>query len=365
MIFTRENIEELALGAAFLGTGGGGDPHTGRLLLERAMEGVDSIRIISVDEVPDDALVAPTAMMGAPTVLIEKLPNGAEAQQSLARLEQALGQKAFAVMPAEIGGLNALLPLVLAAKTGLPVVDADGMGRAFPELQMTTFHVHGHSASPIAMTDEHGNTAVIWATTDKMGENLARAMVIAMGATCQMNCFAMKGAALRTAAVPGTLTAAMAIGRAILDARARHADPFDALLGYLRGSPYYANSFVLFDGKITDLQRETSGGFAKGAVRIEAIAPFEGTMEIRFQNEHLIATANGKLACIVPDLIAVMDRETADPITTENMRYGQRVKIVGASAAPVMRSPAALAVFGPKMFGLEEEFIPLEELNER
>lgn len=365
MIFTRDQIEELALGAAFLGTGGGGDPYIGRMLLEQAMQGVDSIRIITVDEVPDDALVVPSAMMGAPTVLVEKLPNGGEAQIALKRLEEVLGKKAFAVMPAEIGGLNALLPLVLAAKTGLPVVDADGMGRAFPELQMTTFHVHGQSASPISICDEHGNSVVIWAKTDKMGENLARAMVVAMGATCQMNCFAMLGAKLKVAAVPGTLTAAMAIGRAILNARASHQDPFDALMGYLHGTEYYKSSFVLFDGKITDLQRETSGGFARGQVRIEAIAPYEGTMEIKFQNEHLIATANGQVRTIVPDLIAVMDRETAEPITTENMRYGQRVKIVGCSAAPVMRSPAALAVFGPAMFGLEEPFTPVEQLNER
>ncbi|MDB5368153.1 MAG: hypothetical protein JWM77_4080 [Rhodospirillales bacterium] len=363
MMFTRDLIEDLARGAAFLGTGGGGDPYIGSMLLRQAMRDVDGIRIISVDEVPPDALVVPSAMMGAPTVLIEKLPNGAEALQSLTEIEEAFGQKAFAVMPAEIGGLNALLPLVLAAKTGLPVVDADGMGRAFPELQMTTFHVHGQPASPISITDEHGNCVVIWSKNDLMGEKLARATVVAMGATCQMCCFAMLGKHLAECGVRGTLTAAIEIGRAIRLARAAHRDPFEALLATLAETDYYKSSYVLFDGKVSDLHRETTGGFARGSVRIDAIAPFTGVMEVSFQNEHLVAKHDGVVRAIVPDLIAILDRETAEPITTEGLRYGQRVKVMAASAAPVMRSPAALDVFGPQMFGLDAPFTPVEQLN--
>lgn len=363
MMFTRDLIDDLARGAAFLGTGGGGDPYIGSMLLKQAMRDVEGIKIISVDEVPPDALVVPSAMMGAPTVLIEKLPNGAEAQQSLAEIEEAFGQKAFAVMPAEIGGLNALLPLVLAAKTGLPVVDADGMGRAFPELQMTTFHVYGNPVSPLAMTDEHGNCVMIWAKNDFMAEKLARANVVAMGATCQMCCCAVLGRQLAECGVRGTLTAAIEIGRAIRLARAAHEDPFDALLETLRATEYYKSSYVVFDGKIVDLKRETTGGFARGDVKIEAIAPFTGHMNVSFQNEHIIATHDGVARVMVPDLIAVCDRETAEPITTEGLRYGQRVKVMAVSAAPVMRSPAALDTFGPRMFGLDMEFTPVEQLN--
>ena len=361
--FTRDNIVDLARGAAFLGAGGGGDPYIGGLLLRQAMRSVDAIRLIDVDEVPEGALVVPSAMMGAPTVFVEKLPNDGEAEISLRRLETELGKRAFAVMPAEIGGLNAILPLVLAARLGLPVVDADGMGRAFPELQMTTFNIHGQSASPISITDEHGNNVVIYAKDDFVGERLARANVIAMGATCQICCFPLTGAELRKSAVRGTLTAAIGIGRAIRTAREARQDPFAALIGYLRNSPYYASSFVLFDGKIIDLDRQTTGGFARGLVKVAALPPHEGTMEILFQNENLVARHDGIVRAIVPDLVCIVDRETAEPITTEGLRYGQRVKVIGASAAPVMRSSKALSVFGPAAFGLSDAFTPIEELN--
>jgi DUF917 family protein len=46
-----------------------------------------------------------------------------------------------------------IVPIVVAAKLGIPLVDCDGMGRAFPELPMVTFHLNGMSATPMAITD--------------------------------------------------------------------------------------------------------------------------------------------------------------------------------------------------------------------
>jgi DUF917 family protein len=63
---------------------------------------------------------------------------------------------------------------------------------------------------------------------------------------------------------------------------------------------------------------------------------------------------------IVPDLICVVDHETAEPITTEGLRYGQRVRVLGISTPDMMRTPAALDAFGPTAFGLSEPFTPVE-----
>jgi DUF917 family protein len=62
----------------------------------------------------------------------------------------------------------------------------------------------------------------------------------------------------------------------------------------------------------------------------------------------------------VPDLICVLEAESAEPITTEGLRYGQRVVVVGISTPAIMRTPEALAVFGPACFGLDEPFRPVE-----
>jgi hypothetical protein len=44
------------------------------------------------------------------------------------------------------------------------------------------------------------------------------------------------------------------------------------------------------------------------------------------------------------------------------LRYGQRVQVVGISTPAMMRTPEALATFGPKCFGLLDEFVPVESL---
>jgi DUF917 family protein len=87
-------------------------------------------------------------------------------------------------------------------------------------------------------------------------------------------------------------------------------------------------------------------------------------MEISFQNEHLVARVNGKTKAIVPDLICLVDRETAEPVPVDGLKYGQRLKVIATSAAPIMRTPESLAVFGPHAFGIDEPFVPLEQLED-
>lgn len=357
---TLENLRDLATGAAFLGTGGGGDPYVGRLMVEQAIRDGGRVVLISLDEVPDDELIVPTAMMGAPTVLVEKIPAGTEAIQSLRTLEAYLGRKAYATMPIECGGINSTIPLVVGARLGLPVVDADGMGRAFPELHMETFHVYGVSGSPMAITNEHGDTTIVNAHSNPAMEWLARGIAVRMGGVAYIAEYAMDGRTARRVSISGTTTLGITIGRCLREARERHADPFDALLACLVETPY-RHGRVIFEGKVVDVLRRTTEGFVRGQATIESTRG-DARLEITFQNENLIAMENGAVRGIVPDLICLLEADTAEPITTERVRYGQRVKVMVVSTPEIMRTPAALAVFGPRGFSLDHDFVPIEEL---
>lgn len=358
---TADAINDIARGAAFLGTGGGGDPYIGRLLAQHAVATCGAPKVIDLADLPDDANLYTIAIMGAPTVMVEKLVGGDEVGLSVRALEQHTGRPATAILPVEMGGINSLLPVKLAAERGLPVVNADGMGRAFPELQMVTYNVMGIPATPLALANEHGEYNVISARDAKSAEDMARLMVIHMGGGVALSCYPMSGKEAKRAAIPGTLTLALGIGRAIAEGR-RAGDPFEALLAYLRTTEYYRHCAVLFDGKIVDLVRETTRGFSIGRCLIAADGAASAEMEILFQNENLVARRSGRTVAIVPDLVTILDRETAEPITTEALKYGQRVRVVGASVPPIMRSPAALACFGPRSFGIEEDFQPIEKL---
>ncbi|MCH8871094.1 MAG: DUF917 family protein, partial [Chloroflexi bacterium] len=82
-------------------------------------------------------------------------------------------------------------------------------------------------------------------------------------------------------------------------------------------------------------------------------------MEIEFQNENLVARLDGETVCIVPDLICIVDSDRGEPITTELLRYGFRVTVLGFPAPSLWTSPEGLQVVGPRAFGYDLDFAPL------
>lgn len=361
-LLSQQMLADIAAGAAIMGTGGGGDPLIGRLLVQQALDDGLTVEIVAPDELDDDAFVIATAMMGAPSVVVEKLANGTEAVASLRKLEEHLGKSADATVPMECGGLNSMIPLLVAARAGIPVVDADGMGRAFPELQMETFGVYGVSGSPLVISDEKGHSVLVDTGADNVRmEKFARAVTIEMGGASFIAEYPMSGADLKRTGIPHTLSLAGEIGRAIREARAAHADPFAALVAAVESSIYgFATS--LLEGKVVDVERSIVGGFTQGRV---VLAPFDGgeLLTIDFRNENVVARRDGRVVAIVPDLITVLDLESCTAITTEALRFGQRVRVVGISTPAIMRSPQALRVWGPHAFGVEEPWVPLEQLT--
>src|SRR5437773_12561813 len=142
-------MHDIASGAAILGTGGGGDAYVGKLMALTAIWTHGPVKLLDPTGVPDDWFVIPTAIMGAPTVLIERIPRGDEAVASLRLLEKYHGRKADATMPIEAGGAEAAIPLGGAAQGGRPVLDGGGEGGGFPRLQVGPFSVIGMPRRPI------------------------------------------------------------------------------------------------------------------------------------------------------------------------------------------------------------------------
>lgn len=349
-------LDNIALGATVLGTGGGGAPHVGKLVARQAIEECGPVTMVHPDDLDDGALVLLSAQMGAPTVAVEKLPGGSEPVAAVERLEQELGRTADAIMPMECGGINSTFPFAVAARKGIPLVDADGMGRAFPELQHETFNVYGVQGTPAALSDEHGNTALLATDSNERLEWLARGLTIRMGGVAYLTDYPMSGQQVKATAIHGTMTLAHDIGAAL---STTSGDPIEAIRQATADS-IYGSARSLFEGKIVDVHRRTEGGFVVGSVDIDGLDQYaDATMTIEFQNENLGARVDGEWLATVPDLITVLDRETGDPVRTEALRYGARVTVLGIPTPEIMRTDAALDVWGPATFGLDTEFVPL------
>ena len=357
---TVRDLEDLAIGAAILGTGGGGDPFIGKLMAQQAIEEEGPVTLIDADELDDGARVIPTAGMGAPTVVIEKIPEGLEAVRALRAEERRLGRKADATSPIECGGGNSQIPFVVAARTQLPVVDGDGMGRAFPELQMETFHIYGVPGTPAVLSDERRTLVTIETQDNFMLEWIARGVTIRMGGHSLLAEYPMSGADFKRTAVRGTISMGMAIGKAVASARSVGIHPVDAVCAATRDTIYGAG-IRLFEGKVVDVERRTREGFAVGHVVLQGLGGCQASqLLVEFQNENLVARRDGQVIASVPDLICILDSETATAITTERLRYGQRATVIGIPTPEIMRSEAALVVWGPKAFNYDINFVPLE-----
>ncbi|WP_332900382.1 DUF917 domain-containing protein [Haladaptatus sp. CMSO5] len=357
---TLDDLEPLGTGAGILGTGGGGNPRIGRLRLQTLLEDdryPDAIELISPHDLSHDATVASVGGMGAPTISVEKLPKGDEDYNSLRAIEAFSGEDVDAIIPGEIGGANSMAPLCVAAMADLPVVDGDGMGRAFPELQMDTFFIYGSPVNYAATTDERGNQ-VVYKDIDsaKRLEDFARAITVEMGGRSGYAFPLMTGAFVAEYAIPHTVSLATELGHVIERARNGTVDPVVAGRELLGGTE-------LFTGKVIDVHRRNRDGFAMGSV---TLAELDGSskLEIEFQNEFLIAQNDaGETLTTVPDLICLVDQDTAAPVMTDALRYGQRVRVLGVPAPELLTTPEALDVIGPESFGYDLSYKPLDRSN--
>lgn len=351
----QQEVEDIATGSAVLGTGGGGDPYLGKLAALQAIEQYGPLQLADIDELDDDALVVQPFGIGSPVPFLERITLRDELKVAYAAMQRWMGRPVAAIMSAEIGGMNSVIPFAVASELGLPVIDGDGMGRAYPEIQLVTFTLYGHSAAPIVVADARGNAVVINSIDNFWAERLARPAAIEFGAIAGGFAFPIVVRDLKKAAVLGSVSYAERIGKAIREAQAIHKDPIDAVTGV-------TNGFRLFDGRIIDVQRKTERGWALGETVIAGTGDYAGRqMAVRFQNEHLVAIENDEIVVSVPDLIAILDTERGDPITTERLRYGYRVSVLGIPCDPKWRTPEGIALGGPRHFKYDIDYVPVEQ----
>lgn len=346
-----DQLDDFAIGAAILGSGGGGDTLYDYLMTREQVEKNGPVSLISYSELKKDDLIAPIGMMGAPMAQKEKFATGFEFEKLFETLAQTLGRRVTVTMPFEIGGGTGFVPLMVASRLGLRVLDADTMGRAFPEAQMSTCNLSGVSCSPGFITDALGNTVTIEAENCHRLEKIGRQIAVAMGSTATFCFYPFTPENARQSTNPKSVTKALAIGKAHREARMKGLDPTEAILKLCKG-------VLIGSGTITDIDREIRKGFLRGKVLIRNK---NDTIEIGFQNEFLVAKFNGRIEATTPDILTLLERETGAPVTSESLQYGLKVNLIALPAPEMWTTPAGLAIVGPRHFGYEVDYAPISQ----
>lgn len=324
-------LADFARGCAVLGSGGGGPADVTLPVAGQAIEECGPVRVVDPSGLPDDALVMPVGLVGSPAVAAERIGGRDEPARLRARFEDLHGAPVAAVMSSEIGGLNGCAAVAWAARLGLPLLDADSMGRAFPRMDQNVLELAGLRPCPAVLVDEHGRTVVVDGVDGAHLERFARATLDAFGGRAASADYPLTAGQAARHAVTGSVTRALALGRG--------EGPEPLLTGKVSSVRRYAT-------------RDADGDDAT-AVLLEGAGPDAGRLVlVEARSEFVAALEDGTALAVVPDVIALVDVRTGWAVPVEEVRYGLRVHLVTLPSAPVWYTPEGLRLAGPSAFGL-------------
>lgn len=281
--------------------------------------------------------------------------------RALRALETHMGRTIDGIYPIELGASNSATPLAAAFALGVPMVDCDCAGRAIPEMSQSSVARAGVSFAPAAYADHWGTVLTVSEChSPLLGERLGKSISTItkapdMRAQCARAAFIVDGATLKRVALPGGLTRALQLGRAIAYARRSGADPVLAASVALGGR-------VIGRGRLVDKKWDTSEGFMVGELQI-SVGSRDADLRIWLKNENHIVWRGERVLYTSPDLICVVNAVTAEPYTNTNIEAGAEVAVLAAPAPHSLRTPSAIEALGPRHYGFDISYIPFEEVR--
>ncbi|CAH0028807.1 unnamed protein product [Clonostachys rhizophaga] len=366
------DLDFIAQGCAILGCGGGGDVYASHLSAKKILAHGGSIEVIPLDLLPDDGVIPAVAVMGSPSTFSERLPSGEELKNSVtaALASQGLTTNGLtAIMSLEIGGSNGMRGIQAALWTGKPLVDADFMGRAYPNLWQVTPNNADIVLTPAAASDGKGNTVVqVRASSNREIEAMLRAVCVQMGQAAGISLGKLTGRQVKQYAAQSSISLAWRLGRASQLARIEKRDIVESILAIHPGRK-------LLTGKITSVSRHVRDGFTEGSAKItpfgafggeEKVSPATKDIKVDFQNENIVAyQVDSKITLAsVPDLICLLDAEDGRALGTQDYRYGLRVHVVVLAGSSQWTTGEGLKNGGPEGFGLDIKYVPVADASE-
>lgn len=362
-ILSRQDAVDILYGCTVLGTGGGGSLTAGLKMIERDFDEGRTLKLVSLDEIHDDGLVATPYGCGAP--LLENqaedrryadLPQMKESAAVLAfkTLEEYMGKKFCAVSSTELGGENTAEAIHIAMQLDLPLADSDPAGRSVPELQHSTYYVKGEPITPMGVATNFGETIIIKdVVNDLRAEAIVRAIAVASGDEVGVADHPMYGKNFKKTVIKDAITYSLNVGRTLRETNENGGDAAAAIAEGFDGK-------VLFRGNIESTPWECRGGFNYGTINIKGDKSYTGeNYSIFMQNENIYAHRNGELDICVPDLICMID-SNGMPVTNPNWQIGQKVSVIGLPSPEIWKTPEGVKVFSTESFGLKFDYKPFK-----
>lgn len=363
------DIEDFVRGTTLMGTGGGGNPLLGAQRLLDVLKNNFAIEWVNPAEIRDEAMtccvfgmgsIAPgECQIGAYDLSVRETlrPN----VRAVRELEKLAGVRIEAIVPFELGGNNTAVAVNTAMMMGLKVPDGDYSGRAVPELSQVKPAVFGKTVTPLVICDEWGNVVhVVKTPNNKAAEGIGKMISMVTKAPdmltlCAHAGFLMRGKEMKKYLITGTLSKALRIGQAIREARECGGDALQAVTRMVEGR-------VIFTGIVREKKFVSNNGYMIGETLLQGTGDFiNKECKIWLKNENHMAWVNGRITAMSPDLIEIVKKGTAEPITNTDLAPGDEVGVLGIPHIEY-RNKECLALMGPKYFGFDCEYQKIEDL---
>lgn len=362
---TKKDLNYIAYGACFLGSGGGGSIGLALLFIDKMINNTDVMFYVNPDKLEANKNTAFIAILGAPDKMFEGFGQTAPLNAFLEMdnyLTQSGQEPLVYLIPVEMGAINTLIPFIISAKKGISVINGDPCGRAMPELSMTLFNINNLPINPVILTsdnDESGDYQKIIKQVEDAddAENQARKFAQSHNNIIGLACYPIESADLICSILSGknwakfnqwTVGMAWNLGRNIIEYK-----NYNEFLNFLDGSSL--TSYQLFEGIITHKEERGISGFDVGKI---TVTNKNETLYIYYKNESLLAWSVTRKCYVAmgPDSINFLAKKNAQPFSNadinsdpeknpKNIPLGTKIGIIGLSAYDKLKNRVLINLF--------------------
>ncbi|MBF9016591.1 MULTISPECIES: DUF917 domain-containing protein [unclassified Oceanispirochaeta] len=328
-----------------------------QLLTDRLRE--SKVPLLDINELEKGHEYATVGIMGS--MMEAHNSTGNEGIRVLERFADENQCRIDGLFTIEAASINVLYPLLLASIRKTPLIDGDCMARAFPEFQMTTAQSAGIQMTPLSLMTPKGDYFTFDDLDNLLFEVKSREIVSEEAGVAYFAGFKAIEETLKKCLIPGTITFLYRIGCCFLNTKS-YGELLEKMMDVSKNSQY-GSIVELFIGTVKDRPVRTENHWQE--MSIEGVGNYKNSrFSILVQNEYLIGLRDKNVAAMVPDLICLIDINTLRIISQHEINRGMKVAVLSIPAPVRLKSQSMLDLIGPKCFGYNNEYIPLERLYE-
>jgi hypothetical protein len=393
-ILSKDELWWSVLGGSALATGGGGAAST----YERFCQAVDPVldaglkpKLMDVKDLSDDAAIyMPIGIGGGVTredrerygppirggpyadIVFKEIdrvfpllkgterPGADFRAAAVKRLKEIKGEGKYSAYLAGELGPGVFRQSLEGSREEIPLLDADGTGaRAVPELSLIGFNVKNVASTPAVIATSWGDLLVYekYMSWQRL-EDITRAIALISGGSDSTS-MSFKGKDVKASTVPGTISLAIKVGKAIQDAVKAGKSPVDKIVES-------TNGYKIFEGEVVAYSSEGKWAFNWGNAWIKGTDDFEGKLfRFWFKNENQISWLDGEPYVTCPDPFTVIDIKTGEGLSNfraDAWTSGRKVAVVGVKSADIWRTKRGLSIYNPQHFGFDIKYRPIEKI---